>query len=157
MLPDRDHPLAVLTDEVLRTHGRLLSATAGFGTADGLTGAQLLVLTTVVRAARPPTVPQIGRSLGHSRQAVQRLADALVERGLIETADNPDHKRARLLMATQEGLAAYERSNRLSRSWAERVTDGMDPGELAAAVDTLRKIRQRLETDGAAVPGDVDG
>ncbi len=147
MLPNGDHVLAGLVDEVLRCHGRLLTATADLGTEDGLTGAQLLVLTAVVRAERPPTVPQIGRSLGHSRQAVQRLVDALVERGLIETMDNPDHKRARLLVATADGEHAYARSNELSRDWTARITEGMDPAELTTATDVLRRLRHRLEAD----------
>jgi DNA-binding MarR family transcriptional regulator len=148
MFPDADHPLARLVDEVLRCHGRLLTATAGIGAEDALTGAQLLVLTAVVRADRPPTVPQIGRSLGHSRQAVQRLADALVERGLIETLENPDHKRARRLVATADGEGAYARSNDRSRGWAAQVTEGMDPTELATATAILRRLRRRLEVDG---------
>jgi DNA-binding MarR family transcriptional regulator len=157
MLRDDSHPLAGLVDEVLRFHGRLLTATAGLGADEGLTGAQLLVLTTVVRAGRPPTVPQIGRSLGHSRQAVQRLVDMLVERGLVETADNPDHKRARLLVATPAGHAAYESGDRRSRTWAARVTEGIDPEELAAAVGTLRSLRHRLEADNAALGSEVGG
>jgi DNA-binding MarR family transcriptional regulator len=147
MFPDDDHPLAELVDEVLRCHGRLLTATANLGTGDGLTGAQLLVLTTVVRADRAPTVPQIGRSLGHSRQAVQRLADALVERGLIEAVDNPDHKRARRLVPTAAGRRAYDRSNARGRDWAARVTEDMSPAELTAAAETLRRLRRRLEAD----------
>jgi DNA-binding MarR family transcriptional regulator len=77
------HPLAGLADEVLRLHGRLLAADSDLGAADGLTGAQVLVLTAVVNAGRPPTVPQIGRSLGHTGQSVQRIADALTARGLL--------------------------------------------------------------------------
>jgi DNA-binding MarR family transcriptional regulator len=127
----------------------MLSATAGFGSDEGLTGAQMLMLATVVRAERPPTVPQIGRSLGHSRQAVQRLVGVLVERGLVETVDNPDHKRARRLVATPAGRAAHESSDRRSRSWAARVTEGIDPAELAAAVQTLRRLRHRLEAEQA--------
>ncbi|WP_170201605.1 MarR family winged helix-turn-helix transcriptional regulator [Actinocorallia herbida] len=131
---------------MLRTQARLLTATADFGAGEGLTGAQLLVLTAVVRGDRPPTVPQIARSLGHSRQAVQRLADALVEIGMVEAVDNPDHKRARLLVPTERGRAAYAAADAVSRTWAAEVTAGLDPAALAAATATLREIRTRLET-----------
>jgi DNA-binding MarR family transcriptional regulator len=114
-----------------------------------ITGAQLLVLTAVVRADAPPTVPQIGRSLGHSRQAVQRLVDGLVERGLIETRDNPDHKRARRLVATARGGAPTRAATNAVAAGPPRVTEGMDPAELTAAADTLRRLRRRLEADGA--------
>ena len=49
----------------------------------------MLVLSAVAGALSPPTVPQIGRSLGHPRQVIQRIADALVARGLIGFEDNP--------------------------------------------------------------------
>ena len=143
------HPFEDLVDEVLRTSGRLVAAT--FTPAGGgLSGAQLLVLTAAVRATQPPTVPQIARSLGHSRQAVQRLADTLCTRGLLETADNPNRKNARLLVPTSAGRSAYAEAEVHSREWAGRVTDGIPPERLAAAVATLREVRHRLEADRPA-------
>ena len=142
------HPLENLIDEVFRTSGRLVAAT--FTPAGGgLSGAQLLVLTATVRAAHPPTVPQIARSLGHSRQAVQRLADTLCSRGLLETADNPNRKTARLLVPTSAGRTAYAEAEVHSRQLASRVTSGIAPERLAATVSTLRELRQRLEADRA--------
>ncbi|GAB2964097.1 MarR family transcriptional regulator [Amycolatopsis acidiphila] len=143
------HPLPRLVDEVLRTQGRLLAATGDFGAEEGLTGAQLLVLTAVVNAERAPTVPQIGRSLGHTRQSVQRLADALLARGFLAAKDNPDHKRAPLLVPTEAGRAAHRRAHERSRPWAARVSAGIDPAELARAAETLRLLRTRLEADAA--------
>lgn len=140
------NPLEYLFDEVLRTAGRLVAATPT-SAGGGLTGSQNLVLTAVVRAERPPTVPEIARSLGHSRQAVQRLADVLVDRGLVETVDNPDHKRARRLVATPPGRAAYREADLLSRAWARRVTRDLSDKQLSAAVQTLRTLRHNIESD----------
>jgi DNA-binding MarR family transcriptional regulator len=145
------HVLESLVDEVLRLSGRLVAATAQLSPI-GLTGAQLLVLTSVVRAERAPTVPQIARSLGHSRQAVQRVADALVDRGLLDAVENPDHKRARLLVATPQGQAAYRESDRRSRSWAKRISGEVEPDRIQEAVSTLRVLRRRIETDRATRP-----
>jgi DNA-binding MarR family transcriptional regulator len=147
MMSGGRHPLPRLVDEVLRTQGRLLAATGELGSAEGLTGAQLLVLTAVVNAERPPTVPQIGRSLGHTRQSVQRLADALAGRGLVAAKQNPDHKRAPLLVPTEAGRAAHRRVHERSQSWISRVTEGIDPDELSRATETLRILRSRLEAD----------
>lgn len=140
------HPFEDLVDEVLRTSGRLVAAT--FTPAGGgLSGAQTLVLTAAVRAVQPPTVPQIARSLGHSRQAVQRLADTLCAKGLLETVDNPARKNARLLVPTSAGCGAYAEAEVHSREWAARVTAGISPDRLAAAVATLRELRHQLEAD----------
>jgi DNA-binding MarR family transcriptional regulator len=144
----KGHALEYLFDEVLRTAGRLVAATPT-SAGGGLTGSQNLVLTAVVRAERPPTVPQIARSLGHSRQAVQRLADVLVDRGLVETVDNPDHKRARRLVPTSTGRTAYREADLLSRTWARRVTHDLSDEQLATAVETLRALRHNIEIDAA--------
>ncbi|MCW2621345.1 MAG: MarR family transcriptional regulator [Frankiales bacterium] len=143
------HPLEQLVDEVLRTSGRLLAATASAATG-GLTGSQHVVLSAVVRAERPPTVPQIGRSLGHSRQAVQRLADVLVDRGLVCAVENPDHKRARCLVATTAGRELYAESDRRSRDWGARVTRDLTAAQIDATVQTLRTLRHNLEADASS-------
>jgi DNA-binding MarR family transcriptional regulator len=139
-------PIADLTDEVLRLHGRLI-ANGDPGKAAGLTHAQALVLTAVVNAERPPTVPQIGRSLGHARQSVQRIADALVARGLVAAKENPDHKRAPLLIVTEAGRATHRRLEEHGEAWMARVTEGIDQDDIAAAARTLRAFRARLEAD----------
>ncbi|MEX5637744.1 MarR family winged helix-turn-helix transcriptional regulator [Parafrankia sp. FMc2] len=134
---------------MLRTQGRLLAASGDIAAEDGLTGAQGLVLTAVVRADRPPTVPQIGRSLGRARQSVQRLADILVELGLLVSKENPDHKRAPLLVPTEAGRAVYARLNERSRSWIARVSEGISEDDLVAATVTLRALRDGLQRDAA--------
>ncbi|HVW43325.1 MAG TPA: MarR family transcriptional regulator [Amycolatopsis sp.] len=146
------HPLPLLIDEVLRTQGRLLAATGEHAAEEGLAGAQLLVLIAVVNAERPPTVPQIGRSLGHTRQSVQRIADILLKRGLLACEENPDHKRSPLLVPTASGRAVYDRANKRSRSWITRITAGIDEADLTAATITLRTLRNRLERDTAERP-----
>lgn len=96
-----------LADEVIRLRGRLL--TLHVPPHDGvLSGPQMLVLNAIVKAPMPPTVPRIARSLGHSRQAVQRVVDALVAVDYVRLADNPDHKRARLLVPTEKGRGIRE-------------------------------------------------
>jgi len=144
------HPLVSLGDEVLRLHGRLLAVNSDRGAAEGLTGAQVLVLTAVINARQPPTVPQIGRSLGHARQSVQRIADALTSRGLVASKENPDHKRAPLLIPTEAGRAAHSRLHDSGEAWIARVTEGIEPDVIAAAAEILRALRVRMEADLAA-------
>jgi len=136
-----------LIDEIQRMRGRLKTATAAFVDPDGPTGLAGTVLAAVVGAASPPTVPQIGRSLGYPRQTVQRQADELIARGLIVGVDNPDHKRARRLLPTQAGQAQQDRAHAASLVWAAQLMDGIDSAQLSGAVDTLRAIRARIEAD----------
>src|SRR5579862_4090613 len=99
----RGNPVVLLIDEVIRLNSRLRSIFAGVGASTGLAPMETMVLTAVVESRAAPTVPQIGRSLGHARQVVQRAANDLIAAQLIKTAPNPNHKRAPLLLATAAG------------------------------------------------------
>ncbi|HHM5199393.1 TPA: MarR family winged helix-turn-helix transcriptional regulator [Pseudomonas aeruginosa] len=136
--------LAELVDEVLRLHGRVMSARkpAVLGSS-----AQIFVLASVVLAQEPPTVARIARSLGYSRQAVQRVSDVLVEGGYVLYADNPHHKTSKQLLPTDKGKQAYAEANRESAEWTERTSRGLEAGELEQALSVLRRIRRNLEQD----------
>jgi DNA-binding MarR family transcriptional regulator len=136
-----------LIDAVMRARGRLASRSANVEEAGEVEGLSRTVLTAVVMAAHPPTVPQIGRSLGYPRQTIQRLADQLSRRGLIAFIDNPDHKRARRLIATPAGQAWHRAAHQHSLAWAAEFTQGIAPQRLAETVETLRLINERLELE----------
>lgn len=134
-----------LLDEVARLRGRIASAFAGERGHAGLSELELVVLNAVTGAAQPPTVPQIGRSLGHARQVIQRAATALEGRALVRWIDNPDHKRARRLVATAQGQALKAVANARGLAVAAAVTQGLDPAVLGATVTGLRHVRERIE------------
>ncbi|HYD05659.1 MAG TPA: MarR family transcriptional regulator [Reyranella sp.] len=135
---DSQHPLSALADEVARLQGRLKHLFAPILRELGLGESELTVLTAVVEAERPPTVPQIGRSLGHARQLVQRAANSLADRGLIELLPNPDHKRAALLRATEAGVALKRRADAEAGAIARNLGEALD---LAAARDAAALLR----------------
>jgi DNA-binding MarR family transcriptional regulator len=141
----QSNPLSVLFDEVLRTQGRLRSVFAGVSAATGLTSMEATVLTAIVEARFAPTVPQIGRSLGHPRQVIQRAATSLIAAGLIETRNNPDHKRAPLLVATAGGVALKDDADQRARKAADALLKHIDVTECLRMADDLRKLRGVLE------------
>lgn len=142
---DSRNPLVGLVDEISRLHGRLKSVFADSRRAVGLGESEMMVLTAVVEAERAPTVPQIGRSLGHPRQLIQRAANALMADGLIEARPNPDHKRAPLLRATDKGLALKREADVCADAIAASFADMIDQDGAAAASTALRTIRKQLE------------
>lgn len=139
-----------LLDEIARARGRISSAFADGRTLSGLSDLEMVVLNAVTGAAHPPTVPQIGRSLGHARQVIQRAAAALVAQGLAQWIANPDHKRAHRLAATEAGTAIKAEADAHGLAVAERITATMDAGVLEQAVSSLRLVRERLEADARA-------
>ena len=142
---DSRHPLVGLVDETSRLTGRLKSLFAASRQSVGLNDSEIMVLNAVVEADRAPTVAQIGRSLGHPRQLIQRAANSLRDAGLIEAADNPDHKRAPLLAPTQAGLALKRKADALAEEIAERLMPALDESGLRETTQALRAIRKQLE------------
>jgi DNA-binding MarR family transcriptional regulator len=135
------NPLIGLIDSVSRMHGRLRSAFADMHGEAGISEMEMTVLTAVVEASHPPTVPQIGRSLGHPRQVIQRAANSLIQAGIIETAPNPDHQRAALLAATDIGRSMKHAADRRAAVIADDVLQSIDPitvANLSASLDALR-------------------
>lgn len=132
-------------DEVARLRGRMRALYADTRSASGLAEMELTVLTAVVNAATPPTVAQIGRSLGHPRQVVQRAANRLGELGLVAFADNPEHKRASLIVATASGRALKATDHARAQAVTKAVLGRIDSKAFADAADRLNAIRCGIE------------
>lgn len=142
---------AVLTDlvlEIFRLNGRLLAAGDRLVADVGLTSARWQVLGAIHYAEDPQTVSWLARSMGLTRQAVQRVVNELEADGLVAFKTNPAHRRAQLVTLTREGRAAYAAADRRQTPWANALATGFDRAELAAALDLLSAIRGRLEADG---------
>jgi DNA-binding MarR family transcriptional regulator len=135
-----------LTELVLATfglNGRLLAAADELARPAGLTAARWQVLGAVLR--EPRTVAGIARVMGLTRQSVQRLADLLAEQGLAEYRENPHHRRAKLLAATEAGLAAVRSIHARQVVWADALTAGMDPRALEVTLATAEELLARLD------------
>jgi len=111
----------------------------------GFSSARMRVAATLEAPGAVRTTPQIARSLGLSRQAVQRLADDLVARGLAGWSDNPDHRRARLLGLSEAGREAYAQALRRKGLWAEALAEGLTPAWLAVATELLGLMSRRSD------------
>ncbi|MDO7842236.1 MarR family winged helix-turn-helix transcriptional regulator [Sphingomonas immobilis] len=143
-------------DEIARARGRMAVAFRDIRAMHGLTEVENVVLTAVTGARQLPTVPQIGRSLDHPRQVIQRAADALVARGLIEWHDNPDHKRARLLAPTEEGTRLRHLADLAGIARAEQLAEGIDADMLATVVAGLRTVRAAIQQNVRAIGETAD-
>lgn len=139
---------AILTDlvlEVFRLNGRLLAAGDRLVADDGLTSARWQVLGAVHYAEEPQTVSWLARSMGLTRQAVQRIVNDLEEDGLVAFKANPAHRRAQLVMMTRKGQAAYAAADRRQTPWVNALAKGLERAELAAALRLLSALRRKLE------------
>lgn len=132
-------------DEVARLRGRMRALYAETRAASGLAEMELTVLTAVVNAGEAPTVAQIGRSLGHPRQVVQRAANGLAALGLVSFADNPDHKRASLIVASEAGRALKADDHERAQAVTGALLARIDSTSFAEAAGQLHIIRSEIE------------
>lgn len=132
-------------DEVARLRGRMRALYADTRAQSGLPEMELTVLTAVANAASAPTVAQIGRSLGHPRQVVQRAANRLAELGLVGFADNPEHKRASLIVATEAGRALKAADHARAEVVTRAVLARVDAPAFADAAERMHAIRSEIE------------
>ncbi|CAN7468810.1 helix-turn-helix domain-containing protein [Phenylobacterium sp. LjRoot219] len=139
------NPMIQMIDEVIRLGARLRGVFATVTAAAGLSPMELTVLTAVAEARTPPTVPQIGRSLGHPRQVIQRAANALTDGGLIEPAANPHHKRAQVLRATAAGRKLKGEADARALAAADAAFPDVDASQCERLATELHALRTQIE------------
>lgn len=124
----------------------------------GLTGIEVLTLIAVAHADTAPTVPQVGRSLGHPRQVIQRAVRVLEQRGLVSSLPNPGHKRASLLVATEAGRELGRWIDGGADAVATRLGQGLDAGLMADTFRGLLALRARIDAEsGELAEADASG
>ncbi|MEV0021734.1 MarR family transcriptional regulator [Streptomyces atroolivaceus] len=129
---------------VFRLNGRFLSVAEELAGPVGLTAAWWQVLGAVL--TEPLPVSGIARSMGITRQSVQRIADLLVGRGLAEYVANPAHRRAKLLRPTPEGRAAVSRIEPAHAEFADRLAEELGEEEFARTVRVLERLSAAMDT-----------
>ncbi len=145
--PGHTKPGSALTKLILETfrlHGALIDSGDQLVRPIGLTAARWQVISCVARAPQPAPVAHIAREMGLSRQSVQRLTDHLAADGLVEYRDNPNHKRAQLVVLTGRGEKAFVAATGRQVSWANALASGMKTEDIDAANALLRSLERRL-------------
>ena len=132
-------------EAVFRLNGLMIAAGETITGPIGQTSARWQVLGGL--GYGPRTVADIARSIGHARQSVQRVADALIAEGLVARRDKPDDRRTMLLELTVLGTktlhAIYERQV----EWSNRITGQLSEKKYEALAAALTQIGDVIEAD----------
>ena len=145
MIKPPHHPVIALIDELIRSGSRMRSIFVHATEGSGLNAMQNAVLTAVAESRSPPTVPKIGRSLGHPRQVIQRAVNVLLDEELIETVPNPDHKRAPLLQTTAAGRKIKNEMDARAIEAADRLLTALDVAKCEQLTVELHELRSGIE------------
>lgn len=133
-----------LMQECFRINRRLVTAVAQLTNGTEVTGAQWGVLGAFGESEQLLSVAQAARELGLARQGVQRVADLLESKGLIEYLQNPNHRRAKLARVTDKGGDLLRRLQQRQSRWARRAAGDLNIEQVRAATELVRFVGQRL-------------
>lgn len=96
-------------------------------------------------AYQPQTVSQMARSIGNTRQSVQRIANALSQEGLVAYKDNPVDRRAQLVKVTPKGEKVLAEIYARDQAWSQHLIGKLNPQELVEIANALEAIGRTLE------------
>ena len=130
--------------EVLRLSGQVSVAGDGLFADLRLSTARWQVVEAIA-AAGGATVSDLARTLGVSRQAVQRIVNDMRADGLVWTSANPNHRRSPLIQLTGNGARARELAAERQKAWAEALGADLPGAKVARMTERLRRLRRRLE------------
>lgn len=131
--------------EVFKLGGLLVSEGDQMGFEYGITSARWKILGALSLAGEPQTVPQIARSMGLTRQAVQRLVDAMHKDGFLLFLQNPDHKRAKLIGLSDFGKEIYSKLDEKQSGWAITCSTGITQAELETTLSVLKRVSDTFD------------
>ena len=145
-MSDDSTTAAAFTLSIFKLNGQMLEAGERLARPVGLTVAWWQVLGAVLR--NPDTASGIARQMGLARQSVQRVANRLLQEGLMESRPNPIHKRASLLAPTKAGLDAIQRIAPGQIAFAERLVEEFGRDRLARLVADLEEMSALVDNVG---------
>ena len=128
--------------ETFRFNGRLLAAGDRLTKELVLSSALWQVLGAIDE--KPLPMAQIARNMGLTRQSVRRTVHVLTERGFVEFQENPDHRRAKLVVLTKKGRCVLDQVTEIQIDWSKRITEDLSESKLNAATQLIRTLSDRL-------------
>ena len=131
--------------EIFKLGGLLINEGDQLTEEYGITSARWKVLGAITLANSPQTVPQIARTMGLTRQAVQRLVDVMYEEELLEFQPNPEHKKAKLVSLTNKGVNIYSKLDKKQVKWARENSLNLTKKDLETTLSVLKKISRQFE------------
>jgi DNA-binding MarR family transcriptional regulator len=131
--------------DLFRLNSRMLTAGDRLVAGLGLTSARWQILGAIVEARLPQPVSWLARDLGGNRQNVQRIVNDLRNEGLVELKPNPHHRRAQLVVLTDEGKRVFEAAMNLQAPWANRLANGLSVKDIETVHRVVNALRNKLE------------
>jgi DNA-binding MarR family transcriptional regulator len=131
-----------LLRDIVRTHQVLM---AGFSRAVGVPAARFAVMRLLVNAEREIGIMDLARQLGVNAAAVTRQVQEMAAAGLVRRRADPRDKRRHYLKLTPKGLRLFGQIHDRTHVLERRLSTVITAEEMAAATQTLAKLRALVE------------
>lgn len=144
---EAQHLLSNVALKIFKLNGQFLNLAENLARPAGLTATRWQVLGAVIDA--PDTISGIARSMGITRQSVQRTSQLLAQDELIDFVDNPAHKTAKLIQLTSKGRAAIREIDPQHAKYAMALGDTLGDTkfrEIAQCLERLSEAVNETET-----------
>jgi DNA-binding MarR family transcriptional regulator len=132
---------------IFRVHGALLGAGDRLVAPLGLSSARWQVLGAVATVEGAATIPAVAALMGLTRQAVLKQVNQLVSDGLIETRDNPAHRRSAVLALTRRGTRLLAAATAKQRRWVRALAREARTPDLHCTLELLTSLTEALERE----------
>ena len=129
LIPLLFHRLKAVGDELHREHG--------------VTTSMRGVMQSLFDGERQ-TVPQLAAARPVSRQHIQTIVDALLERGFVQQHPNPNHKRSVLIDLTEEGCELFAKMREAELQIIRGTLGGLPASDLETTQAVLAAFAAQL-------------
>jgi len=92
----------------------------------------------------PKTVPDMAHLRNASRQYVQSMVNHLHDRDLVAYADNPRHKRSKLIVLTDSGRSLLQEMLTRETKLGEQIADALSQTDIDTTLKVMRALRAAL-------------
>lgn len=110
-----------------------------------LTMPQIRGMYVLNSSSAPIGLSELAPQMGLSIPAAGRAIDALVRKGFVARAEDPDDRRVKRLSVTDEGLLAIQRVAEARRVGFRRFAETLDPSRRALLAEAFTTVLQREE------------
>lgn len=93
-------------------------------------------------------VSQMGEEMGVTNAAASQAIDRLVNMGLITRSEDPDDRRAKVLLLTDKGRELVSRAIEARSHWVVGLTTSLSPQDqerIAAALELLTEVARKMD------------
>lgn len=111
----------------------------------GINASQRAVLE-FLNQHQPQTVSNMAREKTVSRQHIQTVVNDLLQLDLVQTQDNPAHKRSPLISMTEQGKKLFKKTIREEMKVLDAISAELNEKDIATSIRTLNALNDYLQS-----------